>query len=363
MSASESAALEERSTATPVLFGPAAVLLIAVAGLFIVKWSPYWHKAFVAHATHSIGASIVSGHTAQPQTVGIGAAWSYTLAYFKSVWEAVVLALLLGASVQAFLPRRWLFKVLGKPGPSAAAIAAAGSMATMMCTCCTAPIVVGLRRQRVAAGSALAFFLGNPVLNPATLIFIGFVLGWQFVLVRAGVGVALVFAVAAIADRFVRAGGDTPKRFSVTLSPLESGPRTAPSMIRAWLRELWYEIATIVPGYVAIVFIVGGLRAWLFPPGVELHASGALAIAALSALGTIFVIPTAGEVPIVQTLMHAGMGAGPAAALMMTLPAISLPSIYIVRNVFSARVLAWTAVCVFCSGIAAGVIALFAFAR
>lgn len=363
MSVSESAALEERSTATSVLFGAAAVLLIAVAGLFIVKWAPYWHKAFVAQATHSIGASIVSGHKAAPQAVGIGAAWSYTLAYFKSVWQAVVLALLLGASVQAFLPRSWLLKLLGRSAPSATAVAAAGSMATMMCTCCTAPIVVGLRRQRVAAGSALAFFLGNPVLNPATLVFIGFVLGWQFVLLRAGVGIALVFAVAMVADRFARAGTDVPRRFAVTLSPLESGAHTPGTMLRAWIRELWYEMRTILPGYIAIVFLVGGLRAWLFSPGVELHASGAVAIALLSAAGTIFVIPTAGEVPIVQTLMHAGMGAGPAAALMMTLPAISLPSIYIVRNVFSARVLAWTAVCVFCSGILAGLIAFFTFAR
>lgn len=363
MTVSENSLREERSLTALSLFGAAAVLLIAVLGLLLVKWSPYWHKAFVAHATHSIGASIVSGHGTQPQAVGIGAAWSYSVAYFKSVWQAVLLALVLGASVQAFLPRSWLLKLLGKATPGSAAIAAAGSMATMMCTCCTAPIVVGLRRQRVAAGGALAFFLGNPVLNPATLIFIGFVLGWQFVALRAGVGIALVFAVAAIADRFARTGSDVPKRFQVALSPLESGPRTAGSMLRAWLRELWYEAKTILPGYVAIVFIVGGLRAWLFPPGVELHASGALAIAALSAFGTIFVIPTAGEVPIVQTLMHAGMGAGPAAALMMTLPAISLPSIYIVRNVFSAPVLAWTAVCVFGSGIAAGLIAFFAFAR
>lgn len=363
MSATESAVLEERPPTTLMLFGAAAVLLIAVLGLFIVKWSPYWHKAFVAHATHSIGASIVSGHTAQPQAVGLGAAWSYTLAYFKAVWQAVVLALLLGASVQAFLPRRWLLKLLGKPSPSSAAVAAAGSMATMMCTCCTAPIVVGLRRQRVAAGSALAFFLGNPVLNPATLIFIGFVLGWGFAALRAGVGIALVFTVAAIADRFARGGGDVPQRFEVTLSPLERSGATAGNMLRAWLRELWYEIRTIVPGYVAIVFIAGGLRAWLFPPGVELHASGAIAIAALSAFGTMFVIPTAGEVPIIQTLMHAGMGAGPAAALMITLPAISLPSLYIVRNVFSARVLVWTTVCVFCSGIVAGAIALFTFGR
>lgn len=350
------ASIGARSDTKRAIVGACIVALIAVVGLYIVKWSPYWHKAFVAHATHSIGASIVSGKGVQPEAVGIHAAWTYTLAYFKAVWEAVVLALLLGAAVQAFLPRAWMTKLLGEPTNRGVAVAAAGSMATMMCTCCTAPIVVGLRRQKVAAGSALAFFLGNPVLNPATLIFIGFVLGWRFAALRILAGIALVFVAAAVANAITHAK-NTPETYAVPLSPFESGPRTFGNLFRVWLRELWYEARTILPGYIAIVFIVGGLRAWLFPPGLTIHASGPIAIAAMSILGTLFVVPTAGEVPIVQTLMHAGMGPGPAAALMMTLPAISLPSLYIVRNVFPKRALGWTAAIVAVCGVAAGFIA------
>lgn len=349
MSVSEAAL--ERDRTKLIFWGALLTLLIFAIGLFIVKWSPYWHKAHVAAATHSIGKAIAGGKA----TIGFEAGWTYSLAYFKAVWEAVVLALLLGASVQAFVPRAWLLRAIGKATPGSAAVAAAGSMTTMMCTCCTGPIVVGLRRQSVAAGSALAFFLGNPVLNPATLVFIGFVLGWQFVTLRIVLGLLLVFTVALIANRIA---GDTPQATDVTLSAVESGPRTFGSMFKAWLRELWIELYTIIPGYVAIVFIVGALQAWLFPPGLTLHAAGIGSIIGLSLLGTIFVIPTAGEVPIIQTLTHAGMGVGPAAALLMTLPAISLPSLYIVRNVFSKRVLAMTAAAVFACGIIAGVLAM-----
>ncbi len=344
----------DRNTKT-IIWGIVLTAIIFAVGLFVVKWSPYWHKAHTAAAVHSIGASIVSGKGVRAQAVGWDAAWTYTVVYFKAVWEAVALALLLGASVQAFVPRAWLLKAIGKASTGSAAVAAAGSMTTMMCTCCTGPIVVGLRRQSVAAGSALAFFLGNPVLNPATLIFIGFVLGWQFTTLRILVGLVLVFAVAIIANRMAGESALTPE---ITLSALESGPRTFAAMSKAWLRELWIEAYTILPGYIVIVFIIGGLRAWLFPPDLTLHASGIAAIAALSLLGTIFVIPTAGEVPIIQTLMHAGMGTGPAAALLMTLPAVSAPSLYIVRNVFSKRVLAMTAAAVFGSGIIAGIAAL-----
>ena len=42
---------------------------------------------------------------------------------------------------------------------------------TMMCTCCTAPVAVGLKRSGASTRSVVSFFLANPLLNPATLIF------------------------------------------------------------------------------------------------------------------------------------------------------------------------------------------------
>ncbi|GGA57183.1 hypothetical protein GCM10007416_33010 [Kroppenstedtia guangzhouensis] len=48
--------------------------------------------------------------------------------------------------------------------------------------------------------------------------------------------------------------------------------------------------------------------------------------------GMLFAIPTAGEIPIAQTFMAAGLGVGPAAALIFTLPVISLPSALMVSR-------------------------------
>ena len=57
----------------------------------------------------------------------------------------------------------------------------------------------------------------------------------------------------------------------------------------------------------------------------------------MAVAGTLFVIPTAGEVPIVQAMFALGMGAGPAGALIMTLPAVSLPSLAMLSRIFSLR--------------------------
>jgi uncharacterized membrane protein YraQ (UPF0718 family) len=95
--------------------GVAAVLLLAVAGLFYVKWNPYYHRAFTVAVNHSLGASIVSGQAASPPAPSWPAALDYAQRYFKSIWQAMVLGLLLAASIEAFLPRNWLVRILGSP--------------------------------------------------------------------------------------------------------------------------------------------------------------------------------------------------------------------------------------------------------
>ncbi len=78
----------------------------------------------------------------------------------------------------------------------------------------------------------------------------------------------------------------------------------------------------------------------------------------MSVAGLIFVIPTAGEVPIVQAMLALGVGAGPAAALMMTLAPVSVPSLAMTGRVFPIRVLGLIAAAVLVTGIIAGVLSV-----
>jgi uncharacterized membrane protein YraQ (UPF0718 family) len=218
-------------------------------------------------------------------------------------------------------------------------------------------VVIGLRKQHASIGSGLAFFLGNPLLNPATLIFMGFVLGWPFAAVRLIGALLLIAVVVAVAQRMAEPQPSDAPPPTVTPAPIEEPNRSWATLSLAFVRQLGNEIVAIIPGYVAIVFVLGGLRAWLFPPSLTLHANGVLSTALVSLIGTLFVIPTAGEVPIVQTLMAHGMSIGAAVSLIITLPAISLPSLFIVRKVFPAKVLAAAFGIVFAGGVIAGTIA------
>jgi len=190
------------------------------------------------------------------------------------------------------------------------------------------------------------------------MVFMGFVLGWQWTVLRFGVGIALVFGVATFANRFVPmeelspgAGVAVAEAASAT-EPSESG-----SIWHRWLQALWELSAGLIPEYVVLVLILGAARAWLFPAVTASMGNSLLWILGMAVAGTLFVIPTAGEIPIVQTLMAFGLGAGPAAALLTTLPPVSLPSLAMVARVFPPRVLAFIAASVIVLGVLSGVTA------
>lgn len=105
---------------------------IAVAGLFYVKWNPYFHRAFVAAAQHSIGPSIIGGPAGAVPPPSVAAALGYAWAYGKAIWQAMALGLVLGAGVQALVPRDWLARILGQTSFSRVAVAGLASVPSMM---------------------------------------------------------------------------------------------------------------------------------------------------------------------------------------------------------------------------------------
>ena len=235
---------------------PRWLLFFAVAipaGLAYVKWQPYWGKAFTASTTHSIGASILMGKSASAPAPSWDAALAYAIAYGNAIWKAMVLGLVLGSGVQALLPGDWVARLLGKHRFGSAVAGGLLALPGMMCTCCAAPVVAGLRRQHASAGGALAFWLGNSVLNPATLIFIGFVLGWQWTALRLVLGVVMVFGLGYLANRLTSEREATQAEEAA--AALAVTPQGAP--LRRWLTILARMTLQLVPEYIVLVLLAG----------------------------------------------------------------------------------------------------------
>ncbi len=283
-------------------------------------------KAFTAAETHSIGKSILARADANP----LMAAWDYDglLPCRLESGGARRAARVVDSGTHS---ARLAATHLGQSRFQGTLLGAIFSLPGMIMHRCAAPVAAGMRKQQVSMGGALAFWMGRPLLNPATLVFMGFVLGWQFALVRWW-RAATVLTVATLVQKWVKEAATQP--VAVPAAPSEA---TQGGFFSRWLRALWTLFWNTIPVYILAVLVLGAARVWLFP-----HADGVVDntlfwVIAMAIAGCLFVIPTAAEIPIVRTMMLAGMGTAPALALLITLPAVSVPSLIMLRKAFRPK--------------------------
>ena len=333
------------------LAGLAVTAVVAAVGLGWAKWWPYAERAGAVAAS---GAWKGSSLLATEQGVNpLARAWAFTLAYGSAVWKALLVALVVAAVVDVLVPRRWLVSALGRRTPVGGSVAGGlASLPGMMCTCCTAPLAVTMRRAGVPLPAALAFWLGNPVLNPAVLVFLALLAPPSWVAVRLGVGLLLVVGFSALVGVWVRRrpGAEVPAAQQAIEQAVDQPLvwRQVPGRVLVRLARL---AVVLVPEYLLVVFgvgLVGAPLASLFGTG------GALAVLAAALVGTLLVLPTGGEIPILLGLAAAGAGAGVLGALLLVLPAVSLPSAVMVGRALGWRATAATAGATVLAGLLAG---------
>jgi len=104
---------------------------------------------------------------------------------------------------------------------------------------------------------------------------------------------------------------------------------------KEWMGNTWTFSKLLVPLLFAGVFAVGFLGALIPEKQVAAWVGGNSLLANLvaSVVGCLFYFATLTEVPILQTLVDNGMGSGPALALLLAGPALSIPSILVIRSV------------------------------
>jgi uncharacterized membrane protein YraQ (UPF0718 family) len=81
---------------------------------------------------------------------------------------------------------------------------------------------------------------------------------------------------------------------------------------------------------------------------------GVVAVVMAAIVGTVLVLPTGGEIPILLGLAAAGASAGVLGALLIALPALSLPSAVMVGRAIGWRVTAATAGATVVTAVVAG---------
>ena len=319
------------SRRTAVLAG-VVTLLLAAALLTWSKYLPYSVKVPAVLRSSDPGGSILDAGGPAAAAPSLAAGWSFTVAYLAGVWKALVAGLVVAAAVQVLLPRSWLRCALGSPEARSGGLR--GSLIgvlTLMCSCCAAPVAVALRRARAGLPASVGFWLGNPALNPVVVVLFLAVLPWQWAALRLVAGVLVVGVGIALARLEERTGADQGQVDAVS-APAEVGG----SLVVAYGRTLGGLAVRLLPEFLAVAFLLGTFRSELFPLG-DTSGGTLVLVLALVVAGLLLPVPTGGEVAVVAGLLAAGLPVAAAAALAVTLPLLSLPSLLMVRHVFPGR--------------------------
>ncbi len=262
-----------------------------------------------------------------------------------------------------------------------------------VCSCTILPLFAGIYKRGAGLGPAIAFVYSGPAINILAIVLTARILGWQLGLARAvgavlfsvviGVIMALIFRedereaqqIGRLSDKD---GSPAPTIlfftamtgvliFATWAKPSEEGTLFAliyhykwflallslVSVIglsfvvldaekrRLWVMETWEYAKQIIP-----LLFIGVLAAGLLlgRPGHEgiipsewverlVGGNGFGATFFASVVGAFMYFATLTEIPILQGLLGSGMGKGPALALLLAGPALSLPSMLVIRSV------------------------------
>jgi uncharacterized membrane protein YraQ (UPF0718 family) len=324
---------------------------------------------------------------------GLRAVWDYIALH---VLTCLVPAFLLAGAMVTFVSKEAIMRYLGATTQrlKAFALAAGGSFFVAACSCTVIPVSSGLYYGGAAIGAAFVLLWVAPASNLLALIYTGnvlgpglllarvitallmaFVVGWVMTLVfhredrerlaglaaaqpaagenpgpaqrvmeRADVILLLLLVVSLLAPNYLIQKGPFWQKVVVwavaTLAVFGYALRVkARAAIVAWLRETWWFVRIIFPLLLVGVFLVGVIGRVLPEAWVQRWLGGNSLQASFLAtlLGSVSYFATMTEAPFVDTLLKLGMGKGPALALLLTGPGLSLPNWLAIARVFGPK--------------------------
>lgn len=303
------------------------------------------------------------------------------------VLTCLIPAFLLAGALVSFINREAIMARLGAAAskPASFATATGASFFVAACSCTVIPVASGIYYSGAGIGAAFILLWVAPASNLLSLIYTGSILGAEMAWVRVITAVAMAAVVGTVMTAAFHneesarmANQNNGGRTAIVarndlvllgllvvslLAPnylVQEGPygakiavwlgatavvaayavRTkAAADLRRWMEETWWFVRIIFPLLLVGVFLVGLIGAALPKAWIEgyLGGSGLVPSFLATLLGSVSYFATMTEAPFVHTLMGLGMGKGPALALLLTGPGLSLPNWLAIGRVFGIK--------------------------
>ncbi|HAN87137.1 MAG TPA: hypothetical protein DCQ13_05765 [Firmicutes bacterium] len=280
-------------------------------------------------------------------------------------------------------------------------VAAVSGAVLAVCSCTILPLFMGIYKRGAGLGPAATFLYSGPAINVLAIILTARVLGWRMGLARAigavlfalviGLIMALLFRgeeeerqrgfAQAPTVEMGRTPGQTAAYFATLIGILVFAAWGKPSdtsgfwhnvftvkwylvaallaflayqliawfekdELSSWMSSTWSFAKQVLPllmgGVMISGFLMGtpGVDNGVIPANLISSAVGGNSFGAnlsASVVGALMYFATLTEVPIMQSLIGSGMGQGPALALLLAGPALSLPSMLVINSVLGTK--------------------------
>ena len=298
------------------------------------------------------------------------------------VITCLVPALFIAGAIATFVSQAAILKYFGPQAkkPLSYSVASVSGAVLAVCSCTVLPLFAGIYKRGAGLGPAIAFLFSGPAINVLAIVYSAKLLGHDIGLARA-IG-AIVFSVVvgllmafiyrreksqADAQAFALLTADPAGKsiwqqiifigtlvgilifaasknwifmgvFLVALAVILWRWFTKGEIVQ-WLKETLHFTRLIIPWLLVGVFAAGILKV-VIPESVITAYVGGNSIFAnfiASFLGALMYFATLTEVPVVKAFMDLGMGKGPALALLLAGPALSLPAMLVLSKIMGVK--------------------------
>lgn len=302
----------------------------------------------------------------------------------KHVLTCLVPAFFIAGAIAVFIKKEKVMKYLGHEAKKyiSYSVASVSGAILAVCSCTILPIFAGIRKRGAGLGPAITFLFSGPAINIAAMFLTISVLGIKIGLARivfaillsilVGLTMALIFKEKIEKEKLIIQETEESKiseRVLVLFFGLMIGVLVVNGLqidkilkysimgiftmgviflvlwkfhdhiAKKWLNETWNFSKMLLPLLFIGVFIAGFIMPLLPQSLIEslVGQNTILGNIVASIFGAFMYFSTLTEIPILQALIAKGMHSGPALALLLAGPSLSLPNMLVVRKVLGTK--------------------------
>ena len=229
---------------------------------------------------------------------------------------------------------------------------------TPFCSCSSVPLFIGFLEAGIPLGVTMAFLIASPMINEVAVVVLAAAVGWKVAVLYVVAGLT-VGIIGGLAIEFFKLE-KWVEEYVWKIRMGETAIAKVGTSFRQRLDYAWLQVKEIVGRiwlYVLIGIALGAVLHGFIPQEFFVKYASVdnfFAVPSAVLIGIPLYSNATGVIPIVEALMSKGVPIGTVLALMMSVAAISLPEMIILRKVLKPQLIATFAGILFIAFIAVG---------